>query len=132
MGILKDIIIAIPIGVVYNFIVNRAINVSFGQMAYSEKYQKSLIFMFVIGLIGMILAFTLFKNHPMFKNRPLRMGLIFGSSILIFYSMITNWEKMDDITKIIMFGIILISLVWYSYYSEDEKKDKQKVKKNNN
>lgn len=130
MGLFKDIILSIPIGIIYNFLINKLVNVMFDQMTYTERYQKSLIFMFVIGLIGLVLAFTLFKNHPIFKNRPLRFGLILGSILLIFYSIISNWNRMDDITKIVVFGIVFGLLILYSYYNgEDNNKKKLKKKK---
>lgn len=136
MGFVGDVILSIPFGIIYYFFIDKLMNVVLCDLPYAERYQKSLIFIFVIGLIGLILAFTLFKNNPFFKNRALRFGLILGSALLIFYSIISNWNKMDDTTKIIIFSIMLGLLVCYYYYNTEEeegfKKIKKKEEKNNN
>lgn len=135
MGIAGDIFLSVPIGITYYFFINKLMILSTNNMPYAERFQRSLIFIFVVGLISLILAFTLFKNNDFFKNRPIRFGLILGSSLLIFYSIISNWGKMDDTTKIIIFSILLFVLIWYSYYSGDDykvkKKKKTKQKKDN-
>ena len=120
MGFISDVVLAIPFGIIYYFFIDKIISVYLNDLPYTEKYQKSLIYIFVIGLIGLVLAFILFKNNNWFKNRALSYGLIFGSCLLIFYSIITNWNKMDDITKIVVFSILLGLLVCYYYYSGEE------------
>ena len=135
MGIVGDIFLSIPIGILYYFFINKLTNVTTGNLPYAERFQKSLIFTFVLGLLGLILAFTLFKNNDFFKNRSLRFGLVLGSSLLMFYSIISNWGKMDESTKIIIFSILLGLLIWFSYYNstdEDNNKTKKKKKQKRN
>lgn len=133
MGFISDIILSIPFGIIYYFLVDKIVSVSLNDLSYTERYQRSLIYIFVIGLIGLILAFTLFKNNSFFKNGALRYGLIFGSILLIFYSIVSNWYKMDDTTKIIIFSILLGLLIFYYYYSSEENDNtiKKKNKGNN-
>lgn len=132
MGILKDIAIAVPLGVIYNVFVHKLANISLSGMEYNEKYQKSIIILFVAGIVGIIIAQNIFARKSYYKNRPIRYGMIFGSVLLITYSLITNWDKMDDNTKLVLMGIIMMGLVWYCYYGKDDdkKKNRKKTEKN--
>lgn len=128
MDFITDLILSIPFGIIYYFFIDKLINVSLDEIGYDNKYQQSLIIIFIIGLIGLILAFTLFKNNPYFKNRTLQFGLILGNVLLLFYSIISNWNDIDDFTKVIIFSIMLGILIWYYYYTR--KSDKLLVNKN--
>lgn len=128
MGIIKDIAIAVPLGVIYNVFIHKLTSVILSGMEYEEKYQRSLILIFCAGIVGIIIAQIIFAKKSYYKNRPMRYGMIFGSVLLIIYSLITNWEKMNDNTKLILMGIIMMGLIWYCYYgSKDEKKNRKKI-----
>jgi flagellar biosynthesis component FlhA len=65
--------------------------------------------------------------------------------MLLFNSMITNWEKMSSQTKLLLLGINFGLIVWFSYYKiksnnkkeknnkkiKDKKRKNKKIKKEN-
>ena len=128
MALLKDIIIAVPIGIIFNVFVQKLASLILYDIPYEEKYQKTIILLFIAGIVGILIAQTMFSKNARYKNRAMRYGLTFGSALLLIYSLITNWDKMDDSTKLVIMGIIMSGLIWYCYYGDNEKK-KKKVKK---
>jgi len=125
---IKDLLIAIPIGITYNVFVHYLSNVVFSDLEYAERYQKTLIMMFIIGISTIIISFTILKSNKRYRNRAIRYGLIFGSLLLIFYSMITNWANVLDETKLFIFGTLLLVMISYGYYLGEEKDDKNMEK----
>lgn len=115
MSIIKDTVLALFFGVVYYFLIDKLVYTIVENTFESNKYQKILITVFVIGLVGLLLSLSILQKNRYFGNRPVRYGLMLGSAMLIFYSIISNWSKIDDYTKIIVFAIVLTSIIWFSY-----------------
>lgn len=132
MAIIKDLLFGIPIGILYNLFFDKYITMSYNELAYNERIQKTYTTMFIGSVIGFIIGNTLFYLHKRFKNSIVRMGLNIGSAILLFQSVIGNWDKIQDDTKLIFFGLILGLAIWYSYSKKDDKKNKKKDKKKKN
>ena len=130
MDIIKDGILALFFGVVYYFLVDKLVYTFVDSMFEFNKYQKILILIFVVGLAGLLISLTFLQNNKYFGNRSVRYGLMLGSAMLIFYSIISNWSKIDDYTKIAVFAILLISIIWFSYNNSVEgTKPKKQPKK---
>lgn len=131
MSIIKDAIFALFFGVIYYFLVDKLVYTAVENLFEFNKYQKILIIIFVIGLVGLLISLTILQGNRYFGNRPVRYGLMLGSGMLIFYSIISNWTKIDDYTKIIVFAILLASIVWFSYNSSfDTEKTSKSPRKN--
>lgn len=126
MNIIGDIVLALFFGVVYYFLIDKLVYTFVENMFESNKYQKILIIIFVIGLVGLSISLTVLQNSKYFKNRSIKYGLMTGSGMLIFYSIISNWSKIDDYTKIIVFAILLASIIWISYSNSNSIGDKTK------
>ena len=121
---IKNIILALLIAIIYNFFVYKLVNV---MVSESESAQDvALIIIFIIGIITLVLAQTLFQNHPTFKNRPIKYGLTLGSLILIGYTLFVNWNTMTDQTRLIIIGIVFTIIIWICYYYF---KDSDKINK---
>lgn len=131
MSIVKDIILALFFGIIYYFLVDKLVYTAVENLFESNKYQKILIIIFILGLVGLITSLTLLQENRYLGNRPVRYGLMLGSVMLIFYSIISNWSKIDDYTKIMVFAILLISIIWFSYSNPfgEEKKSKSQKKR---
>jgi hypothetical protein len=89
--------------------------------------QRSILFLYFGGLIGLFLGYNM-NNKT--SNSGLRIGLYFGSSLLVFNSMLINWEYMSNETKLLLLGINFGLIIWYSYYKVNlnKKKEKKKLK----
>ena len=114
MGIITDIVLAVPIGLIYNSIVHKIGEILNNNAGYEQKIQKNLLIVFIGALFGFLIAYLLF-NSERYKNRALRYGLYFGSIILFIHSILYNWPIMQNDTKIIILILTFATLIWYSF-----------------
>jgi hypothetical protein len=122
MRLLGDIIIGVPIGIVYNVFFHKVGEIVNNNMEYKKRIQRNLILSFIGGIVGIILAFTFFGKHPKYKNRAVQIGLYFGSSILLAHTLFYNWTTLGNDTKLFMTCTLFVMLLWYAYYGRDNDK----------
>lgn len=127
MGLVGDLVFSVPLGIIYTIFFQKLGDVIFPNLSYTDKYQKYLIFLLVAGLVGIILAQTIFTYNKTFKNQIIKHGLIIGGIILLLYPTLTYWNKMTDETKLLVIGIIFGCLLWYCYYNNKSDKSKKKI-----
>lgn len=118
MGIMVDLLLAVPIGIIYNMIVHESANVFNDKFTYKNRVQRNLLMIFGGGLIGLVIAMFCLSNST--SSVALRYGLYFGSILLLAHSVMYNWEIMQNDTRIIVMILILGVLIWYSYSSRQE------------
>lgn len=132
MGIITDLILALPIGIIYNMIVHETTDIFNDKFTYRDKVQRTLIMIFLGGLIGLVIAMFCLSNST--QHTAIRYGLYIGSLLLLFHSIIYNWKVMQNDTRVIIMILVLSMLIWYSYSSnsvniEDKHKLKDKKRK---
>jgi low temperature requirement protein LtrA len=121
---IMDILLAIPIGIMYNMIVHKTGEIFNNDMSYKEKLQKNLLIVFGGGILGIILANLVFGENKKYKNNALRFGLYLGAGMLMCHSVMYNWKIMQNDTKFIVMIATLCMLIWYTYYRVSENKDR--------
>lgn len=130
MSLVKDILYSIPVSFIFVIFTHKLTEVLYQDLEYAERFQKSLITLFIIGVIGVASALTVFAETSRYKNRPIKFGLISGSIMLLIYSLITNWDKMTNVTKLLVIAMIFGIVVWFCYYMTSEPNKKIIKKKN--
>ena len=120
MGLITDIILAFPIGIIYNMIIHESTDILNNKFNYADRVQKSLLIVSGGGLFGLIFAMFFLSNG--LENRAIKYGLLFGSFLLLFHSIICNWQTMQNDTRIIIMVLTLCVLMWYSYVSNSNLK----------
>ena len=123
---ITNLLLAIPIGVIYNMIVHELSNVLNDKSSYKNKVQKSLLLLFGGGLFGFVVAMFMLSGE---KNSPVRYGLLLGSALLFIHSVMYNWKIMQNDTRIIIMTLTLFTLIWYSYSNEYKKPKGKKIAK---
>lgn len=118
---LNDIIFAIPIGIIYNIMVYKIVDILYKEHQYKEKCQKSATVLFIAAIIGIIIAQVVFNKKNKLNNRAVRFGLIGGSLLIIFYSVIKNWNLLDDLTRLLIIGILFGVIIAWSYIRAKKK-----------
>lgn len=113
MGVITDLFLSIPIGVIYNMIIHETATLFNDKFSYKDKVQRSLLMVFGGGLIGFIIAMFILSGD--IQNTALKYGLILGSILLISHSIFYNWHLMQNDTRIIVMILALFALIWYSY-----------------
>jgi len=89
-----NILFAIPIGILFNMIIHNVSDI------FTNNIEKKLMFLLIFAVIGILIGKFLLEN------KTLRYGLYFGSSILLYYSLIMNWDIMDQYAKVILICVI--------------------------
>ena len=113
--ILTDIILAIPIGIMYNILAYYVSDMLNTNLIYEDKIQSNFVLNFIFGVIGLFVGYYLFKKNKKLKNKAIRYGLYFGSFILLFNTLVYNWNIMSDSIKLIVFIIVLMFLLLLAY-----------------
>lgn len=117
MGILIDLALAVPIGVIYNMIIHESAEIFNSKLNYKDKIQRNLLLIFGGGLIGFLIA-TFLTTNP-----ALKYGMYLGSILLLAHSIMYNWVVMQNDTRIIVMMLSLIVLIWYAYSHDDGNRD---------
>jgi len=120
-----DILLAIPVGIMYNMIIHKTGEIFNNDLSYKEKLQKNLLIVFAGGILGIILANLVFGDKQKYKNRALRFGLYLGAGMLMCHSVMYNWTIMQNDTKFIVMIVTLCMLIWYTYYRVGENNNKK-------
>ena len=122
------------IGLIYYLIICQISNNLFLENKNIYSQQNSILFLYFGGLIGLFLGSNIFSEKNKLNNSSMKLGLYFGSSMLLFNSMITNWDNMNSQTKLLLLGINFGLIIWYSYYKINSGKkniNKKRYKKKN-
>ncbi len=120
------------IGLIYYLIICQISNNLFLINKTPKSVQDSILFLYFGGLIGLFFGYNIFSNKSTFQNSALKIGLYFGSSILILNAMIVNWDVMNHQTRLLLLGINFGLLIYYSYFTIQKSKilkNKKKSKK---
>ncbi len=127
MKLLLDIILAVPIGILYNILIHKLGDMFIADCEYNDKIQKEIFICFGGGILGAFIGKYAFKN-----NRAVRYGFYFGTFLLVFYSVMYNWSILENSSKFIIILLGLIGLILISYFYFGDKKQKKKKKKKTN
>jgi hypothetical protein len=117
------ILLSIPIGIIYNLMISKLGNMLTKNLAQKEKIQKNLIIEIIGGIVALAIAFLIFGSKK-FENKIVKWGMIFGGSLLLFYSTISNWDTIEDGTKLFSLLGAMIFIIIYSYKYLQNKKVK--------
>jgi len=110
-----DLLIAIPITFIYLLFIYKLIEILTIKDKPESKVKKTLILAFIFGIISLVLGYYVFGKSGV-KNRPVKISLIIGAIILIFQSLITNWDKLQHDVRLMFIGIVLAVLIFASYF----------------
>lgn len=128
MGYFIDVLLSIPIGVLYDLIIQKGIDMVVMDMEYDEKIQKSLIIAFIGSVVGYILALSVFDYGSQYGNRAVKYGMFFGATLLMLNSIIFNWTVLSNDTKLILMGFVFVFMVAMAYRHATNNVQNRKLK----
>lgn len=114
MAVITDIVLATPIGIIYNMIIHECADTFNNSLGYKEKIQRNLLFVFGGGLMGFLIAYFLTTNTA------LKYGMYLGALLLMSHSVLYNWITMQNDTRIIVMILSLVVLIWFAYTQNPE------------
>lgn len=110
-----DLLIAIPIGILYNLMVLKFGEITNANVPYKLKMQRNLLLAFGSAALAFFLAQFIFDETKQFGNRAVKYGLWIGMCILLIHVMMYNWHVLENDTKLIIMIITFVILLLYSY-----------------
>lgn len=108
------VLLSIPIAIMYNLFISKINHMLTEDLSLREKMQRELVIGVIAGIVALILAFCVFGNKKM-ENKIAKYGLILGGVLLLLYSVIYNWDSIENVTKLIVLFTIMIFMIGYSY-----------------
>ena len=115
MGYIIDVLMALPIGIIYNMFISKISDIMTKNDAFKTKVQKELIIMILGAIVAFVVASLIFGETSPAENRATRYGLYFGSVVMLINSILFNWDTFDNDTKLFVVGFILITIITVSY-----------------
>jgi len=120
------VLLSIPIAIMYNLFISKINHMLTEDLSLREKMQRELVIGVIAGIVALIVAFTVFGNKKM-ENKIAKYGLILGGVLLLLYSVIYNWDSIENVTKLIVLFTIMVCMIGYSYsYIKKTEDDIQK------
>lgn len=119
MGYIKNILISIPMALIFYLLTEKIITNITSENKYSDKIQKSFIIEFIVGLFFIALGLTAFNVGSNLENQSLRFSMYGAGGFLILNSVIFNWDGLDDGSKMIILSLSVAGLIIYSYNNND-------------
>jgi len=118
--VLLDIFVYTTIAISYNIFVHHLATTIYKDLPFDEKYNKSLVFIFIAGLIGIVVSKLILKKGSEYTKSVVSMGLGIGGAILIVTSIITNWNNLADEIRLFLSALVFGVLVYYFYNYYDK------------
>lgn len=118
MGYAFDVMTSIPIAIILYVLSEKIVRTNITDNRYEKMVQKNFVIMFIIGMVFILLASTLFdekKKRYGIYNRPLQYALYLSGMMALGSSVVVNWDTLDENTKIIILMISLGGCVTMSF-----------------
>jgi hypothetical protein len=107
--------LSIPTSFIFFMLIDKMIDNMTINSEYSVKIQSRFVFGFIIGLVSILLAITVFAENSNMHNRCMQYSAYLTGIILILNSTVFNWKYMDDNAKMMILGIAASCIIVYSY-----------------
>ena len=110
----RDLLISVPISLLYVFFINKIIQVLTSESEFEEKIKKKISISFVAIIVGYVLAIKVFSRGTM-KNRIIKYSLMIGTTLILINTVVYNWPQLKNDTKTFVVGALLLLFFIYSY-----------------
>lgn len=112
---IKNIIIGVPIGVIYFILSSMIGEVIYKDIKIDDRQIYISIIMFISALIGLFISYYVLNKNKKYHNDSLKYGLIMGSIVLLFYTLVRNWDITSNEYKLGVFSIIFLIMLWITF-----------------
>jgi len=116
---LKKLLFGAPVAAIYYVLVYNIINATYESLPYNEKKQKTITLIFVISLLTLTSSYFLMNDE---KISSIKIGLAGGGALLMFNSVIKNWDNLESHTKVTILGLLFGFVLWVAYYANKNNK----------
>jgi len=127
-----DFFVYIIIAISYNLFIHQISAILYKDLSFEDKFNNSLILLFISGILGIIIAKLILKKEQNYKESPVSIGFCIGGIILILTTIIVNWENMNDEIKLCISCFTFGTIIWYFYNYYNKKSNNIIIKNNKN
>lgn len=107
--------LCVAIAIIYNIFIHHLTSLLYRNHPFKDKFSNTLTTLFVAGVAGVVIGKVFLEDQEKYKNSPVSRGLYAGGILLIITSLFVNWENMGEELRLIMMGLVLGALIWFSY-----------------
>ena len=108
----KDVLIAVPITIIYLLFINKIIDTLTHDMVAEERIKRTILISLIIGIVAIVIGIYVFGSSKLY-NRPVKFSLVGGSTLLILYTLYYNWAHLQGDAKLFMLGgLFVVSIIW--------------------
>lgn len=101
--------------IAYNIFVHHMITYICKSYTYEDKIDYGIAYIFISGIVGIVLSKILLKHNEIYSESIVSMGLLIGSLILILTSVYVNWNNITDDIKIFLTTSMFFGCMIYFY-----------------
>jgi len=94
---------------------HRLANILYTDLVYEERYNNTIAFLFLIGIMGMVLGKIIDSKLQKYSNIIVSKGIFMGGCLLILSVVINNWHYMEEVSKLLALGGIFGICIMYAY-----------------
>ena len=117
-----DVLVYIIIALILNIFAHQVACSAYKNCPYDEKYEKSMILLFVLGISAIVSSNFLIKRDQKYSESVVSIGMTLGGLLLILTVIVVNWGDMTDEIRLFISGLFLIFVLYYFYnYYEKHK-----------
>jgi len=126
----KVTLIAGGVAIFYNLLSHLLASMFYRDLIYEDKLKKSTVFVFITGVLAVVLSKWLPNKRTLLNKPGVTKGLFFGGLGLVATAFMVNWKNMEDGMK--LFGIIAILgiFIWLANKKDKDVDNKETTKTN--
>lgn len=98
------------VAIFYNLFVHHLVNSFYKSLPYEEKLNKSTTFIFIAGIVGVILAKLFSKDRSVLST-----GFNIGGVLLLLTAIFVSWENISDDIKLCISACLFALIIWYAH-----------------
>jgi len=106
MESIKHFLYVSGITVLYNIFFTKTANMMYKDMFYTERKEKTAVFLIFIALMSIIISCYGIKGYPTIKR-----GIKWGGILLLIFTFFDNWSVINDTIKLTLIGLFLILML---------------------
>jgi hypothetical protein len=110
-----DFAIAISLAICYNLFAHCITGSLYENKDYNDKYMYSVTTLMILGIMALVASKLISNRIGSYTDSVLSMGLGIAGLLLIITSVLIDWQNLNEITQVLVMGVIIIGISYYVY-----------------
>lgn len=110
-----DFTIAIIIAICYNMLAHCCTSALYEGYDYVVKYNYSVATLMILGILALVLSRLISTRVGTYVDSIFSMSMCIAGILLILTTILIDWHNLNEITQVIIMGIIITAISYYIY-----------------